>query len=190
MILLLRLLQKTANYNMDNLNRLLNGNKLFLKSKDTIGDISLKKRKDVSVNGQHPFVTIITCSDSRVVPEAIFHAGLGELFVIRTAGNTIGEGEIGSIEYGVEHLGTELVVVLGHTQCGAIHSAVHAHKGNFVNVILNKISLAIKDEKDETKATILNIRNSVNEIKTKLNPKAEVIGMLYHLDSGEIELIK
>ena len=81
-------------------------------------------------------------------------------------------------------------MVLGHTQCGAIHSAAHAHKGNFVNVILNKISLAIKDEKDELKATILNIRNSVNEIKTKLNPKAEVIGMLYYLDSGEVELIK
>ena len=69
---------------MDNLNRLLAGNKLFLQSKDTIGDISLEKRKDVSINGQHPYATIITCSDSRVVPEAIFHAGLGELFVIRT----------------------------------------------------------------------------------------------------------
>lgn len=69
---------------------------------------------------QHPFAVVVTCSDSRVPPEIIFDEGIGDLFVIRTAGNLLGDLELGSIEYAVEHLGASLVVVLGHTECGAV----------------------------------------------------------------------
>ena len=169
--------------------KLLNGNNEYLNSKNTIGDISLLKRKDTAINGQHPYAVIITCSDSRVIPEAIFNAGIGDLFTIRCAGNVIGEHELGSIEYATEHLNCPLVVVLGHTQCGAIHSSMHCHKGNFVNALLEEIAKAIKEEKDEYKASKLNVLYGVDKIKEKLNPKAEVIGMLYHIDSGEVELI-
>ena len=172
---------------MKEIDKLLLGNKKFCKAKDTIGDISADKRKDTSINGQHPYAVVIACSDSRVIPEAIFQAGIGDIFTIRTAGNTIGDNELGSIEYAVEHLGTPLVVVLGHTQCGAIHSAVQAHKGNFVNVILNRIALTYKDTKDELEVTKLNVQYGVNYIKERINPKATVIGMLYHIDTGEVE---
>lgn len=174
---------------MKEIDRLLLGNKEFCSSKDTIGDISLDKRKETSTHGQHPYAVVISCSDSRVIPEAIFHAGIGELFTIRTAGNTIGDNELASIEYAVEHLNVPLVVVLGHTQCGAIHSAVNSHKGNFVNVILDRIALSYKDNKDELEVTKLNVQYGVNYIKIKMNNKMTVIGMLYHIDTGEVEML-
>ena len=174
---------------MKEIDRLLLVNKEFCKAKNTIGDISLDKRKETSINGQHPYAVVVSCSDSRVIPEAIFDAGIGELFTIRTAGNTIGDNELASIEYAVEHLNVPLVVVLGHTQCGAIHSVVNSHKGNFVNVILDRIALSYKDNKDELEVTKLNVQYGVNYIKSKMNNKMTVIGMLYHIDTGEVEML-
>ena len=174
---------------MKEIDRLLLGNKEFCLAKNTIGDISLEKRKETFTNGQHPYAVVISCSDSRVIPEAIFHAGIGEIFTIRTAGNTIGANELASIEYALEHLNVPLVVVLGHTQCGAIHAAIHAHKGNFVNVILDRIALSYKDNKDELEVTKLNVQYGVNYIKSKINNKTTVIGMLYRIDTGEVEML-
>ena len=85
----------------------------------------LKDRRDELVKGQHPDTLVITCSDSRVVPEYIFNASLGELFVIRTAGNVINAGELATVEYATEHLKVKNIIVLGHTHCGAIHASIH-----------------------------------------------------------------
>lgn len=86
------------------------------------------RRADLAVNGQHPFATILTCSDSRLPAERIFDCGVGDIFVIRVAGNTMGVSETATIEYGTEHLKTPLLVVMGHTSCGAVKAACsHAH---------------------------------------------------------------
>jgi carbonic anhydrase len=87
-----------------------------------------KPRREKIVNGQHPFAVILSCSDSRVPPEIIFDQGLGDLFVIRNAGNVIDEHVMGSIEYAVHHLGVNLVIVLGHESCGAVGAAMKEDK--------------------------------------------------------------
>lgn len=87
--------------------------------------VDLLGQKDVSATeGQQPLAVVVSCSDSRVPPELIFDKGLGELFVVRTAGHVLEASAIGSIEYAVEHLGCRLVVILGHTQCGAVKAAI------------------------------------------------------------------
>ena len=126
---------------------LINGNKSFIvaSKSDKEMDFELKEL----VKGQSPSVLVITCSDSRVSPEEIFSLGLGWLFVIRTAGNVINEGELASVEYGIEHLHIKYVLVLGHTHCGAVHASIHNEKGKYLDPILNRIKKNILDEKDE-----------------------------------------
>lgn len=99
--------------------RLLAGNERFLHEKPAHPHQSHRRILETE-EGQRPFAVVVTCSDSRVPPEIIFDEGIGDLFVIRTAGNLLGNLELGSIEYAVEHLGASLVVVLGHTECGAV----------------------------------------------------------------------
>ena len=97
------------------LEKLKAGNARYIDAKVNSEDISQAKRTDTLVNGQKPYAIIITCSDSRVIPENIFMTGIGELFVIRIAGNVIDEHQLGSIEYAASHLGAPLIVVMGHT---------------------------------------------------------------------------
>ena len=89
--------------------KLLSGNKQYIGSKYGVGDISKEKRRLTSLHGQSPYAIIVTCSDSRVIPEHIFSAGIGELFVIRLAGNVIDDHQLGSIEYAADHLGLSLI---------------------------------------------------------------------------------
>jgi carbonic anhydrase len=103
--------------------RLLRGNQRYVRHKEQHPDESLVRRKQL-VNGQHPFAVILGCADSRVPPELLFDEGLGDLFVIRVAGNVVDDAVLGSIEYAVEHLGTKLIMVLGHEKCGAVSAAV------------------------------------------------------------------
>ncbi|CAG1011826.1 Carbonic anhydrase 2 [Anaerolineales bacterium] len=100
------------------LQRLLEGNRRFVENKSQL-DGSEKRRREIAT-GQHPFATILGCVDSRVPPELIFDQGLGELFVIRTAGEVLDQAVLGSIEFGVEELKIPLLMVLGHKNCGAI----------------------------------------------------------------------
>src|SRR5438552_18099724 len=81
------------------------------------------ERRTELANTQHPFATIVSCSDSRVPPEIVFDQGLGDLFIVRVAGNVINDEGLGSIEYSVDHLGTRLILVLGHQSCGAVKAA-------------------------------------------------------------------
>lgn len=104
----------------DALEKLKEGNRKYITSEFNSSDISQSKRADALANGQVPYAIIITCSDSRVIPENIFMTGIGELFVIRIAGNVIDEHQLGSIEYAASHLGAPLIVVMGHTHCGAV----------------------------------------------------------------------
>ena len=106
------------------LKKLLEGNQKYLTSEKGAGDISPRIRLKTAGEGQNPYAIIITCSDSRVIPEAIFQCGIGDLFVIRLAGNVIDNHQLGSIEYAADHLGTKLIMVLGHTHCGAVDAAI------------------------------------------------------------------
>ena len=171
------------------LERLKQGNKIYIDSVTGVGDISPEKRLYTSKNGQHPYAVIVSCSDSRVIPECIFSAGIGDLFVIRVAGNVVDNYQLGSIEYAVEHLGCRLVVVLGHTGCGAVGAALHDN-GGFVKHIADEIKRAIGTESDEYKASILNIKQSVSVIKERLiDVDFLAVGALYHTDSGKVDFL-
>ncbi|MDE5548621.1 MAG: carbonic anhydrase [Clostridia bacterium] len=170
------------------LERLKAGNKIYIAAKIGSGDVSQETRLHTSKNGQKPYAIIISCSDSRVIPEYIFSAGLGELFVVRVAGNVIDNYQLGSIEYAAEHLGCKLVVVLGHTQCGAVGSAMNKNSG-YVGFITDEIRHAIGEETDTVKASILNVKHSVSKIKNLLKDiqDLQITGALYHTDSGIVD---
>jgi carbonic anhydrase len=112
----------------DALARLRAGNRRFVEGKTRHAHESADWRKMLTV-GQHPFVTLLCCSDSRVPPELVFDQGFGELFVIRVAGNVIAADVLGSIQYAVRHLATPLLVVMGHEECGAVTAAVESLDG-------------------------------------------------------------
>ena len=176
--------------------RLKEGNELYLNARASAGDISPELRAETAADGQKPYAIILACSDSRVIPEAIFSAGIGDLFVIRVAGNIVDNHQMGSIEYADEHLGCHLVVVLGHTGCGAVEAAMHHELGGNVKFIGDEISLAIGDEKNEAAATLKNIEHSVQKIKDRRDVLLEgeefdlrIVGALYHTDTGVVEFL-
>jgi carbonic anhydrase len=107
----------------DSLARLVDGNRRFVAGTVSHPDQSVERRVQLA-EGQHPFAIVLACADSRLSPEIIFDEGLGDLFVIRNAGNLLDDHVIASIEYAVEHLHVPLIVVLGHTKCGAVTAAV------------------------------------------------------------------
>lgn len=169
------------------------GNDRYIYSEVSPGDISPAKRKQTCEQGQQPYAVIVTCSDSRVIPESIFSAGIGELFVVRVAGNVIDDHQLGSIEYAAEHLGIRLVVVLGHDHCGAVDAAINHDPDGYIKFITDEIKLAIGDEQDDYKACCLNVKRSVAVIESSFEIHKEeehglkVIGALYRLDSGKVE---
>ena len=169
------------------LERLKKGNEAYISATKGVGDVSKEKRQDTYANGQHPYAVVVSCADSRVIPEAIFSAGIGELFVIRVAGNVVGDYELASVEYAVEHLGCRLVVVMGHTRCGAVNAAYSQNHG-LVEHIACEIRHAIGDERDEAKASLLNAEHSANKIKSAVSADGLlVVGALYHTDSGAVD---
>ena len=172
------------------LERLKEGNAIYLNSEINGGDVSPSKRADTYKNGQHPYAVVVSCADSRVIPEAIFSCGIGDLFVIRVAGNVVGNVELGSVEYAVEHLGVRLVLVLGHTGCGAVNAALHQNRG-LVKHVTDEIKRAIGAETDEVKASVLNVRQSVAKIEQSLlkTENVYVCGALYHTESGTVDFL-
>ena len=160
------------------------------------GDISRRIRLSTWTKGQSPYAIIVTCSDSRVIPENIFSAGIGELFVIRLAGNIIDDHQLGSIEYAAGHLGCRLVVVLGHTHCGAVDAAIHHQPDGYIKYITDEIKQAIGEETDPYKASCLNVRHSVREIEKSLcihhieeETGLRVVGAMYHIEDGSVEFL-
>ena len=175
------------------LNQLKKGNEQYLGARTGSANISLERRMDTFRNGQHPYAVVVSCSDSRVIPESIFCAGIGELFVIRVAGNVIDDHQLGSIEYAVEHLGCKLIVVLGHNCCGAVNAAMNHAPEGYIKFITDEISSAIGNETDEDSACRKNIRHSVKAIESSLEiTKAEnnglrVIGAMYYIQDGHVD---
>ena len=120
--------------------RLREGNARYLEAKTAQGNVSPQIRRSTFEEGQHPFAIVLACSDSRVIPEAIFSAGIGDLFTIRVAGNVVDNHQLGSVEYAESHLNCKLVVVLGHTGCGAV-DAVHD-----IGAVLRLSAVVVLDE--------------------------------------------
>ncbi len=176
------------------LERLKEGNAAYMAAEKSLVDTGHERRRDTMENGQHPFAVIVSCSDSRVIPESIFNAGIGDLFVIRVAGNVMDDHQLGSIEYAAEHLGIKLIVVLGHTHCGAVDAAINHDPQGYVKFITDEICSAIGNEKDEYKACCLNVRNSVKIIENSFKIHKEeaehglkVVGAVYYMEDGRVE---
>ena len=171
---------------------LVEGNKKYVSSRAASVDASEEVLKECT-KGQTPYAIVVSCSDSRVIPEAIFSAGIGGIFVIRVAGNVIDSHQLGSIEYASGHLGTRLVLVLGHESCGAVGAALTSDPDGYTKTITDEIKKAVGNEKDPMKACQLNVQNSVKVIKDKLHlsddDDLKVIGGVYHIGTGEVEFL-
>ena len=169
-------------------NRLLEGNNRFL-----AGNLTLKADnsglEELTKNGQHPYAVIISCSDSRVIPEFIFDAGFGELFVIRVAGNILGKSELGSIEYAVHHLKSKYILVLGHTHCGAIASTLNNEHGTYCDSLLNEIKENINNITEPNEASLINAKKSADKIKSLFNKEnLDVHYGLVDIESGKVTI--
>lgn len=178
------------------ISRLRAGNERYAASVQCIGDTSPARREKTLTEGQHPYAIIVTCSDSRVIPEAIFSAGIGDLFVIRIAGNVMDDHQLGSIEYAAEHLGCGLVVVLGHTHCGAVDAAMNHEPEGYIKFITDEIVKAIGNETDEYRACCLNVLHSKATIEESLQIQKDereyglqVVGAMYDLENGTVEFL-
>lgn len=180
---------------------LVDGNQRFIANNILKKDLSSQKREELS-KGQKPFAVILTCSDSRVPPELIFDQGLGNIFVIRTAGNIVDQISLGSIEYGVEHLNAPLLIVMGHEHCGAVKATVDGGEApGCINALINKIKPSVEkvraagacgntlyeqSEDENIYATIADIKKSHIVEHLVAGRKLKVIGAKYKLDTGEV----
>ncbi len=171
---------------MNALQRLIDGNRRYVENNSVSGDFGRGIRQKTASEGQHPFAVIVCCSDSRVIPEAIFDCGLGDLFVVRTAGNTISENELGSVEYAVSHLGCGLVMVLGHTCCGAVSAALSGGAHGHTAAITDIISRNIDGETDPTSASRKNAEAGAKALSEALGIK--VLSAVYDIETGEVSL--
>ena len=180
------------------LERLKKGNEIYIEHNQNAGDVSLEMRQKTAKEGQHPYAIVITCSDSRVIPDAIFSAGIGELFVIRVAGNVLDNHQLGSIEYAFSHLDANVIVMLGHTKCGAISAAQNSHGATdkFIKYIIEDITEAIGTETDDYKATVLNVKHGVNIIRNAFHDhpdiedgELDVLGAVYDIETGVVEWV-
>ena len=167
--------------------KLISGNEAYLASGKNLGDISPSRREQTAA-GQNPYAVVLTCSDSRVIPEAIFSAGIGDLFVIRVAGNVATDSVLASVEYAVDHLGCQLVVVLGHTNCGAVDAALRHEPTGYVKILTDKIRQAISDAKDPTVATERNAIRSADQINAALHISCATPAV-YDIATGKVRFL-
>jgi carbonic anhydrase len=192
------------------LQKLLDGNHRYVLNQTTGQKLCDATTRQSLTRGQSPYAIILSCSDSRVPPEIIFDRGLGEIFVIRVAGNIPDPIVLGSIEYAAEHLGSPLIMVLGHGRCGAVTAAVAArgkpHEGN-IGAILKAIAPAVSQAEQEAtgrdKAELVEaaIDNNIKLVCNSLVEQSEVIkgladagkikvvGAKYDLDDGKVRLL-
>lgn len=175
--------------------KLKEGNRLYTSIDTFQSDVSSVILEHFAKNGQKPYAIIISCSDSRVIPERIFHAAIGDLFTIRVAGNVIDDHQLGSIEYAAGHLGTKLILVLGHTGCGAVAAAIHHDHDGFIKYITDDIKEAIGGETDDYSAAVLNVKHSIRHIEESLEIQKDeaqglvVAGAVYRIEDGTVEFL-
>jgi carbonic anhydrase len=182
------------------IDRLKTGNENFVKNK-LVHENQDGERKSSLVGGQKPFAIILSCADSRVVPELAFDAGLGELFVVRVAGNVANTSSIASMEYAVANLGTSVIVVLGHESCGAVTAAVQGGDNGYnLNHLLAHIAPAISRASDSSNVDEVIRVNAKLTVDDLINRSAiigdavksgnvQIIPAYYHLDSGSVEFL-
>jgi len=192
------------------LQRLIEGNKQFVSSRNLPPSALSQTVRAELVDGQMPFAIILGCSDSRVPAEIVFGQGLGDLFVIRVAGNIVAPSQIGSVEFAVSLFHTRLVIVLGHTNCGAIKATLNALKNDDLNAsknihaIVNRIKPTVEslmstdliNDKDalEHEAMRANVRASANQLRHGSEiiermveeDNLMIVGAEYLLETGEV----
>lgn len=186
------------------LNELLEGNKRFVNEENEFPRLD-KKRRLEGLNGQSPKAIIIGCADSRVPPEFIFDQGLGDLFVLRVAGNIVDDAIVGSIEYAVDHLKTSLIMVLSHTNCGAVGAAVDLEAkdapgsiGSLITAIKPAVINVMNLEGDlQDNATKENARLVAKSLETNGDIIREaveknnlnIVAAYYDIESGLVEIL-
>lgn len=184
------------------------GNMRYVSGKAIHPNQTIERRKEV-VSGQHPFATVLTCADSRVPPELLFDQGIGDLFVVRTAGAIADQGPVlGSIEYAAEHLGVPLLVVLGHQSCGAVQATLQAassggtlpgHLGSISDTIMPAVQAAQGRPGDPLDNTVrANVLEQVKLLSTSepvlaklvASGKLLIVGAYYSFQSGSVEKVE
>lgn len=189
------------------LTRLMAGNATYVKSK--ILQINVAETRGPLAGGQNPYACILSCADSRISPELAFNEGRGDLFIARVAGNFLNTDILASLEYGTAVLGAPLVMVLGHTNCGAIDASVKAYTQNasfpgHIQALTTAIAPAVREASKKAKgkelidvATAENVRLNVEKLKES-NPilservkkgSLKIVGAIYDLPSGRVSLI-
>lgn len=184
----------------DALQRLQEGNARFVEDK-LDGKLNDSSRRLDLTGGQEPYAIVLSCADSRVVPELAFDTGLGEIFVIRVAGNVANTESIASIEYAVAHLGTKLIMVLGHQSCGAVTAAIGGgNNGYNLNILLSQIAPAIAAAGEGAEINNVVKKNAEmvgEELKTRssiiadavANGGLKIVPAYYNLDSGKVDVL-
>lgn len=186
----------------DPLELLRKGNERFV-SGESIRPHQNARRREALASGQKPFAIVLTCADSRVAPEIFFDQGLGDIFVLRNAGNVVDDHVLGSMEYAVEHLGTSLVVVVGHSKCGAVAAAVAGgeapgHIGSIVESIAPSVSAGV-GAADPVDAVVRANARRMAELIAGSKPilaKAvgeghlKVVAARYDIATGQVEFLK
>jgi carbonic anhydrase len=186
--------------------RLEQGNARFVAGRPLFPDQAVSRR-DTVAEAQHPFAAVLSCADSRVPPETLFDQGLGDLFVVRSLGQVVDHAVLGSLQYGVEHLGVSLLVVLGHSACGAVKATIEAAagakpNGTDVDALVAGMTPAVKEAKglgaQDDELLDVSIQINVEHIVENLKQaavigeaaslrKIKVVGGLYDLATGEVE---
>lgn len=191
-----------ANPAKNPIERLMQGNQRYVTS-STVCHEDWSAKRSALTGGQKPFAVIVACSDSRVPPEIIFDQSLGDLFVVRVAGNIVDDFAVGSIEYGVSILGANLVLVLGHSNCGAVDAALKGLKfDNHIQEVINAIQPAVAATQGESGNLLEKaIKANVNIVEKKLKSSKPLLaklldsgtlrisGAYYDLESGKVEFL-
>jgi len=191
------------------LGKLQYGNELFAKGKLMPPKVDEMTRYQLETDGQRPFAVVVACSDSRVPPELIFNQGLGNLFVVRVAGNIVNAENLASIEYAVEHLKTPLIVVLGHTHCDTVQAAVSGKPmGGHLPHLITHIEPVIRQLRQThphlkgdaliERVTQEHVRHTIRAILERSaivrehykKGKVQFAGGVYHLREGKVEWLK
>ena len=195
----------------DALKQLKEGNDRFVSGSPLLESLANPERRSELQAGQEPFAIILGCSDSRVPSEIVFDCGLGHLFVIRVAGNIVTSSQIGSIEYATSQLGTRLVVVMGHTGCGAVSATINELRqpsedlSPNLSAIVDRVRPAVEPLMDSgakeaellNRAVQANIHQSVAQLRAGSDILAgqvqgdglEIVGAQYSLSTGRVEFL-
>lgn len=186
--------------NKERLDELIEGNLRFFEGKRACPNASPARRREVA-EGQLPAAIVVSCSDSRVPPEVLFDRGIGDIFVVRTAGNVIDDTALGSIEYAVAHLSVRLIVVMGHSRCGAVGAALggdgaEGHIGSVTKALMPAVEdTRVREGDAHDLASRRNVELTVEMLRSSgpilapLGKELDIVGCYYDLDSGRIEVI-